>query len=156
MKESLLYEVVPEYTVMISGIEWLFIATNAHVLGVIYRPPSGPLELFYDAFNAILEDLSTTKKQVVVMGDININLLQVSSLNTEFLNTVHVNGFTNLIDIPTRITSHSETLLDLCLTNCEKEDTMAGVFTSDISDHLPLFCFIPRLIEHKTHALCST
>lgn len=54
MKESLLYEAVPEYTVMNSGIESLFIATNAHVLGVIYRPPSGPLELFYDAFNTIL------------------------------------------------------------------------------------------------------
>lgn len=62
-----------------------------------------------------------------------------------------VNSFHNRIDVPTRITpssDSSETLIDLCLTNFDRNDTRGGEFTSDLSYHLSILCFVPRKLSH--------
>lgn len=43
----------------------------------------------------------------------------------------------------------SDTLLDLCVTNHELSSILAGVLTFDLSDHLPIFCFFPRLMSKR-------
>ena len=49
-----------------------------------------------------------------------------------------------MINKPTRITTHSSTLLDHIYTNIVTDQIQSGILTYDISDHLPTFCFIPR------------
>lgn len=44
----------------------------------------------------------------------------------------------NIINCPTRVTSFSETLLDLFITNITRTRLSAGVVCSYISDHLPI------------------
>lgn len=61
-------------------------------------------------------------------------------------------GCKSIIDIPTRVTSTSETLLDVCFTNYEIDQSDAGVLISDISDHMPFFLFFsPYLCQHNNH-----
>ena len=50
-----------------------------------------------------------------------------------------------LINLPTRVTTSSETLLDNFFTNLESyESCKPFVICEDISDHFPIACFIPR------------
>lgn len=50
----------------------------------------------------------------------------------------------NTIDSPTRITADTENLIDLCITNYDIADLFSGFLTLHMSDHLPIFVFIPR------------
>ena len=43
------------------------------------------------------------------------------------------------IDLPTRITDHSKTLLDHIYVNDNKHSYISGVFLSDLSDHYGTF-----------------
>ena len=51
-----------------------------------------------------------------------------------------------VITKPTRITSHTATLIDHIYTNASTDQIIPGIVTTDISDHLPTFCFIRRQI----------
>ena len=64
------------------------------------------------------------------------------SLFVEFIvpkGKMYSNLLCPLINRPTRITSHTATLIDKILTNNTDSDIVNGLFFSDISDHLPIF-----------------
>ena len=52
---------------------------------------------------------------------------------------MYSNGFYPLISKPTRITSHSATLIDNIFSNDLDNHKFSGILWSDISDHLPIF-----------------
>jgi hypothetical protein len=52
------------------------------------------------------------------------------------------NALYPIITKPTRITSHSATLIDHIYTNSSNLDLTAGILTLDITDHLPIFCLL--------------
>ena len=62
----------------------------------------------------------------------------------EFLDSLASNSFIPLILQPTRITSHSNTLIDNIFSNIIDPD-MSGNLTTTISDHLPQFAIIPNM-----------
>jgi hypothetical protein len=47
--------------------------------------------------------------------------------------------FFPIITLPTRITSHTATLIDNIFTNHPDNYSFSGLLLSDISDHLPIF-----------------
>ena len=55
------------------------------------------------------------------------------------------NSFILLILQPTRITSHSNTLIDNIISNVIDPDIISGNLTATISDHLPQFAIIPSM-----------
>jgi hypothetical protein len=71
--------------------------------------------------NAIAESLfvvgkiSRDNKNCYIMGDFNLDLLNHSShqFTNEFLDIMYANSFSPLITLPTRLTSHSATLIDV-------------------------------------------
>jgi hypothetical protein len=52
---------------------------------------------------------------------------------------MYANSFSPLITLPTRLTSHSATLIDNIFTNNLEKYAFSGLILSDISDHLPVF-----------------
>jgi hypothetical protein len=61
--------------------------------------------------------------------------------------------FIPLINKPTRLTSHSATLIDNIFTNCPSQNTVNGIILNDMSDHLPIFAFFSsELVPHKKEA----
>ena len=54
------------------------------------------------------------------------------------------NSFIPLILQPTRITNHSNTLIDHIFSNAVDADIISGNLTATISDHLPQFVIIPN------------
>ena len=55
-----------------------------------------------------------------------------------------------LILQPTRITSHSNTLVDNTCSNVIDPDIISGNFAATISDHLPQFVIIPNMFGNTT------
>ena len=82
--------------------------------------------------------MSFEKKEVALLGDYNINLLNCDSdKNTcVFLELMLSFFFLQRIIKPTRITLRSETLTDNMLINELLSNIVAGNITTDISDHL--------------------
>ena len=115
-------------------------------MGVIYRHPSIDLTDFNcNYLNKLLENISKEQKSIFLLGDFNVNLLNYNEHNqtNEFLDSLASNSFIPLILQPTRITSHSNILIDK--SNVIDTDIMSGNLTATISDHLPQSAIISNM-----------
>ena len=100
--------------------------------------------------NQILEILSREHKQVFLLGNFNINLLSYNDHQptNDFLDSLASNSFIPYILHPTRITSHSKTLIDNIFSNYISHEIISGNITATISDHLPQFSFVPNILSN--------
>ena len=97
--------------------------------------------------NKLLENISKEQKSIFLLGDFNVNLWNYNEHNqtNECLDSLASNSFIPLILQPTRITSHSNTLIDNIFSNVIHPDIISGNLTATISDHLPQFSIIPNM-----------
>ena len=97
--------------------------------------------------NKLLENISKEQKSIFLLGDFNVNLLNYNEHNqtNEFLDSLASNSFIPLILQPTRITSHSNTLIDNIFSNVIHPDIISGNLTATISNHLPQCVIIPNM-----------
>ena len=72
---------------------------------------------------------------------IRININQTN----EFVDSLTSNPFILLILQPTRITRHSNILIDNIFSNVADPDVISWNLTATISDHLPQFAIIPNI-----------
>jgi hypothetical protein len=112
-----------------------------YIIGVIYRPPNHNVANFISELDSLTGKISRDNKNCYIMGDFNLDLLNHSShqFTNEFLDIMYANSFSPLITLPTRLTSHSATLIDNIFTNNLEKYAFSGLILSDISDHLPIF-----------------
>ena len=99
------------------------------------------LDFKNNCLNQILEILSKEHKQVFLYGDFNINLLNYNDHQptNDFLDSLASNSIIPYILHPTRITSHSKTIIDNIFSNYISHEIISGNITTNISDHLPQF-----------------
>jgi len=135
-----------------SELESVFVEVNIKdkknkIYGCIYRHPSMDLEYFTKHFfEKLMNKLASEKKISYLMGDFNIDLLKIENdeVINDFYNILTSNLFVPHITLPTRITSHSKTLIDNIFSNDPNfSQGVSGNFTFSISDHLPQFLLMP-------------
>ena len=103
------------------------------IVGSIYRHPSMQANIFSNDFlDPLLEKLSYENKNIVLLGDYNITA-------SEFLDILTSNSVYPVITCPTRLTSHSKTLIDNILMNDLFKKLISGNITVSISEHLAQF-----------------
>ena len=102
--------------------------------------------------NKLLENISKEQKSIFLLGDFNVNFLNYNEHNptNEFLDSLVSNSFIPLILQPTRITNHSNTLIDNMFSNIIDINIISGNVTATISDHLPQFAIIPNMFGNTT------
>ena len=86
---------------------------NANIIcGVLYRQYNSP-ERFQGYFDSTMEKLSTTGKQIILMGDFNINLLHFhgSTHAQNFILSLQNLNLTLAIDKPSRVHKNSYSLI---------------------------------------------
>ena len=95
-------------------------------ISVIYKQPTVRNDVFIDFVNHHLEN----KKNMIVVGDMNINLLENSEIVKKYVDSLIANNCVVLNDIQlssatrsaTRttngVTSHSNTIIDHFITDC--------------------------------------
>ena len=96
---------------------------------------------FNKYLNPLLDKFSKENEQVFLLGDLNMNLLNYNDHQptNEFLDSLTSNSFLPYILQPTRLTSHSKTLIDNIFSNVISYEVISGNITATISDHLPQF-----------------
>ena len=70
------------------------------------------------------------------------------------------NGYFSLVNIPTRVTENSATIIDHIMTNDHQHHIIPWVIKSDLSDHYPTFCIVSNLVnktvsKHKAIYQCN-
>ena len=84
------------------------------------------------------------KKESILIGDFNINLLNYNSDNdtSSFIDTMYSSSFYPTINSSTRITTTSDTLIDNIVYNDITKIIFFGSAASSISDHLTQYLII--------------
>ena len=97
--------------------------------------------------NKLSENISKEQKSIFLLRDFNVNLLNYDEHNQTnvFLGSLDSNSLIPLNLQPTRITSHSNTLIDNIISNVIDPDIILGNLTATISEHLPQFVIIPNV-----------
>jgi hypothetical protein len=123
----------------------------------IYRSPTPPpntpisdhLDNFLNTLDTHLARLSDQNKHTYIFTDTNINLLKLneSQTCTDYLDTLILNGFVQIINKATRIQNNKSSLIDHIMTNTNLVEYNAGTIIDDISDHFINFL---QLTTEKT------
>ena len=101
-----------------------------------YRPPNSPLSIF-SALQEVIDIIDAENSEFYLLGDFNCDLLSESpdGSTKELLKISTIYDLTQIISQPTRITSTSKTLIDLCFTNYPDKARVSGTHSLGISDH---------------------
>jgi len=121
---------------------------------VIYRPNTAPkadLNIFATTYLEILEIINREKKQSVIMGDFNIDLLQFNKHNAtdDFINNIFSQCYVPVITKPTRVTHTSATLIDHIYTNNITGPSKSGIIITDMADHFGVFYISETPLQHN-------
>ncbi|XP_061139602.1 uncharacterized protein LOC133157239 [Syngnathus typhle] len=124
------------------------------LVSCVYRCPGSCIETFSELLSGMYERKIYTK-MVYVYGDYNIDLLNPLQLTpvTEFINLMYSMSLYPGISRPTRITSHSATIIDNIFTNVIEKKVKTGLIINDSSDHLPVFAVIQDCTKKKKDAI---
>ena len=117
-------------------IEVIQVKSKPFLVTSLYRPPNTKAEIF-DLINTLIENIDGENKEFILVGDFNCDLLAInkSTLTNRFLDILNLFQLNQVIEDPTRITSHTQTLLDLFITNKPENIINSGAIQLGISDH---------------------
>ena len=101
-------------------LESTFVETSDSIIGCIYKHPQMPINDFNSFYlKNVLNKLRKENKKNFLMGDFNIDLLNSTKDNNidMFLDEMYSLFLQPQINLPTRITSFSKTLIDNIFAN---------------------------------------
>lgn len=160
--KSLKFNIVPNMSTVIDGImecltiEIQFEQKSNVIVSCVYRTHGSNIEMFNECMVKLFSTLNT--KPSFICGDFNIDLLNPGKLKSfyDFADTMYSLSLYPMITRPSRITSHSATIIDNIFTNVLGNLTTSGLLISDISDHLPVFTLFDcelKKMENSTQML---
>ena len=159
LHNSLRFKPRPEMTFTDESIEIVFVEVVyipnqiiRPLIGVIYRPPNTNVDAFINKLTPVLHKIRRENKLCYLLGDFNLNLLNVSTHHptNQFLDLLYAFSFKPLVDKPTRITANTSTLIDNIFCNSLMTCHMTGLLYCDVTDHLPIF-FIDECNSYNTN-----
>ena len=145
VKNSLSFYVCNDLSVMDEKIfESIFIniqfLNKKITCGTIYRSPQHNKEAFsqfFCHFKNTLTSLDKSKNKCFIMGDFNIDLLDIKNENTEtYVESMFDYNFYPLVNKPTRITKDRCSCIDHILTNMIGSQIKSAIVAHEISGHL--------------------
>ena len=112
------------------------------IIGCVYKHLKHEVSDFTNNFiTPLLDKLSNENKDIMIMGDFNINLITYNDdKNTgNFLDTMFCQSFLLYMTTPTRITRNTKTLIDNIYYSKLLSNIISGNLSGIISDPLGLF-----------------
>lgn len=129
-----------------SVIEQIWIAISIHnikfIVGGLYRPPQFDYKLFLSELECSLISCLPVSNTIVCGGDLNIDLLQCSSVTSYFSDFIESVGLKQIVDQPTRIAPNSASLIDVLLISDDIRVYNTAVVDCEFSDHDFIFCIV--------------
>lgn len=123
--------------------------SRSTIIASIYRSPSACYTDFCKELEQILNKLNLENKNIIIVGDINIDITDVTdSACSEYSNCFLGHGLESLIQSPTRCVPHGpHTLIDHISSNLVSPQ-VCGIVDFSITGHSLIFCFskiVPKL-----------
>ena len=114
------------------------------VVGAIYRHHAlSPSSFSNNFLLSLLEKVNKEGKLLVLLGDFNLNLLNNTDSHVcDFIDILSSYLMLPHINLPTRISKSSQTLIDNIIISPCSSKSVSGNFVTGISDHLPQFVII--------------
>ena len=128
------------------------------IIECVYKHPKHEFNDFMNNYiTPLLDKLSNENKDIMLMGDFNINLINYNDdKNTgNFLDTMFSQSFLPYIKTPTRITRNTKTLVDNIYYNKPLNNIISGNLSSIISDHLIQFLIEPLYFSEKSSKMIN-
>ena len=147
LRNTLSYKIRSDLNMNSDAIECLCLEISTKtsknlILSLNYRPPNGDSTLFEKHMKSILSKNKATKKEVILIGDFNMNLLDFDKNKRvqSFVNLMFRFGMIPTINKPTRVTRHTATAIDHVFTNTimGNIEIKAAIVKTDILDHFPI------------------
>ena len=101
----------------------------------IYRSPDGKIDTFFNKLEMIIQKLAGKHKTLILCGDWNINFLQTSPHTRELNNLLLQYNLKHTVNVPTRISKTTATLLGVVITNDKKYINSLRVMDLSLLDH---------------------
>ena len=92
--------------------------------------------------NTFLANTKTTDKTCLLVGDLNLNLIdyQSNAKVRNFVNLIFQHSLVPIVNKPTRVTKNNATLIDYIITNYfTDQENLTGILKTYISDHFSIF-----------------
>ena len=106
---------------------------------------------WYDSYETQLVTASQTDLEMVILGDFNLDFVK-SEKYKKWNNLYMCYNLTQLIDVPTRVTGTSDTIIDhIYVTSCVKVKEHA-VGNIVLSDHYPVSLTLSRTKSSPNHS----
>lgn len=100
----------------------------------IYRSPAYDAMQFINELHVWLA--SAPDDNQIIIGDINIDILEANMMSETYLNNLYSLGYTAAINKPTRVTSSTSTCIDhIFVKNANKKMLFSGIIPTNITDH---------------------
>ena len=121
--------------------------SSSTLVSCVYRMPGSCINTFCNEFRQVLQAEIKPKQNIFICGDYNINLLKYEEHNPtrNFIDLMNSFSLKPTINKPTRITRHSQTLIDNIFTNEIVKPIETGILINDISDHLPIYNIVKQI-----------
>ena len=103
-----------------------------------YIPPSSKVEWLNILFSESLDKSFNEKKDTVILGDFNFDLLKLCHNSKSWLQLMESMNFTQLVKCPTRTTACSSTLIDHVFTNISGNIIEINIPYCALVDHFPV------------------
>lgn len=136
VKQNIDCEIISKYEREDTEALWLDVKAHSQrlLIGCVYRPPG--YDGFFEKFNLTLKCIWRSRKNVIITGDFNANLLLNSDTYGRKLRQIlNCYGYRNIIKKPTHTTETTNTLLDLILVSDPSKVKDADVMDFAIADH---------------------
>ena len=113
----------------------LSLCSQKMLIGTVYRPPDR--DDFYTLFPPILEQIWQTRKNLLIIGDLNsdLTLNGMNDKGRRLKTKLNNYNLKNMIKDPTRETETTKSVLDLVIVNDASKVTTSGVQDICIADH---------------------
>ena len=127
--------------------------TKKIILGNIYRAPrdrNEDLKSFLTEYCNILTKITDKRRDIVITGDFNIDLLKLQSreIFAEYLDNMFSCSLYPVVTLPTRFSKHNATLIDHIFCNYNRQHPPeGGIILKSLSDHYPAFVALNNPIK---------
>lgn len=117
------------------------------ILNAVYRPPKMNVKEFINELKNWIKHKDIKDKELLIIGDININTLEETANKREYIDLLSSFGILNLIQITTREEILNGKIVRSCLDHINirsKQSIKAGVIKEKIADHYFTFVQIKK------------
>ena len=121
------------------------------VLNLTYRPSNGDPNELENHFKNILLKREITNKELVLVGDFNINVFEFneSKMVQNFVDLMFRHDLIPTVNKPTRVTRNTITTIDHIITNSViNAEFKTGIIKTNISDHFRIFFIFKCVVDN--------